>query len=83
MQKKLTKSASNKLLSGTLAGIGEYLGWTDSQITLLRIGYAVLSVFSAGFPGALLYLILLLVIPSANKSDSVSADKHDTDDYGW
>lgn len=58
-EKKLTRSDDRKI-AGVCSGIAEYFGW---DATLVRIVYAVLSVFSAGFPGLILYLILWLVIP--------------------
>lgn len=60
MEKRLTKSNTNKMLSGVLGGIGEYFGIDP---TLIRVGYAALTVFSAGFPGLLLYIVLALIIP--------------------
>ena len=60
MEKRLTKSNTNKMLSGVLGGIGEYFGIDP---TLVRVGYAALTVFSAGFPGLLLYILLALIIP--------------------
>lgn len=59
MQRKLTRS-NNQMIAGVCAGIAEYLGW---DTTLVRVLYAVLSVFSAGFPGLLLYIILWIVMP--------------------
>ncbi len=61
MDKKLTKS-KNKMVGGVCAGIAEYLGW---DITLVRIIYLCLSLFSAGFPGLLLYIILSIVMPQS------------------
>lgn len=58
--KKLTKS-NNKMLYGVCAGIAEYL---DIDPTVVRVVYALLSVFSAGFPGLLLYLILVIIMPA-------------------
>ena len=60
MEKRLTKSNTNNMLSGVLGGIGEYFGIDP---TLVRVGYAALTVFSAGFPGLLLYIVLALIIP--------------------
>lgn len=60
MNKKLYKSNSDKMLCGVLGGFAEYLG-IDS--TLLRVIYAVVSLFSAGFPGLLVYIICALVMP--------------------
>jgi len=51
------------MIAGVCAGIAEYVGW---DITMVRVIYAVLSVFSAGFPGLLLYIILWIVMPKAN-----------------
>lgn len=62
MQQKLTRS-NNQMIAGVCAGLAEYLGW---DTTLVRVLYAVLSVFSAGFPGLLLYIILWIVMPRAN-----------------
>lgn len=60
MEKKLVKS-NNKMLAGVCAGVAEYLGW---DITVTRVIYAVLSVFTVGFPGLLLYLILAIIMPN-------------------
>lgn len=61
MDKKLTKS-NNKMVAGVCAGLAEYLGWDVTII--MRAVYAVLSVFSVGFPGLLLYIILAIVMPN-------------------
>lgn len=60
MQKKLTKS-NNKSLAGVCAGIAEYF---DLDPTVVRVAYVALSLFSAAFPGVLLYIILALVMPA-------------------
>lgn len=61
MEKKLKKSA-NKMLSGVCAGLAEYLGWDP---TLMRVLYAALSIFTAAFPGLVLYIILAIIMPDA------------------
>ena len=60
MKKKLYKSNSDKMLAGVLGGFAEYIG-VDS--TLVRLDYVLIAMFSAGFPGILLYIICALVIP--------------------
>jgi phage shock protein C len=60
MEKRLTKS-NNKMLAGVCAGIAEYF---SIDPTVVRVAYAVLSVFSTGFPGLLLYLILMIIMPA-------------------
>ena len=59
MEKKLTKS-TNKMLSGVLAGIAEYL---NIDPTVVRVAYLFLTVFTA-FAGIIVYLLLMLVMPN-------------------
>ena len=59
MEKKLRRS-NNKMIAGVCAGIAEYF---NLDPTLVRVGYVLVSIFSAGFPGLLVYLILMLVMP--------------------
>lgn len=60
MNKKLYRSKQNKTIAGVCGGLAEHLGWDADK---LRIGYVVLSVLSAAFPGLLVYLVLWFVIP--------------------
>ena len=48
------------MIAGVCGGIAEWLGWDP---TLLRIGYVVVSILSAAFPGLLVYLVLWLIMP--------------------
>lgn len=64
-QKKLTRSA-NKVLGGVLGGIADYM---DVDPTIVRVVYVALTVFSAAFPGLLLYIIMLLLIPHKDPRD--------------
>jgi phage shock protein PspC (stress-responsive transcriptional regulator) len=64
-QKKLTRS-TNKILAGVCGGIAEYF---DIDPTLVRILYAALSFFSAAFPGLILYIIMMLIMPEKDKND--------------
>lgn len=57
--KKLTRS-NDKMVAGVCAGIAEYF---DIDPTLVRVCYAALSVFTTGFPGLLLYIILMIIMP--------------------
>jgi phage shock protein C len=63
--KKLTRS-TNKMLAGVCGGIAEFF---DIDPTLIRVCYAALSVFSAAFPGLILYIILILIMPEKDKND--------------
>ncbi|MBQ8782698.1 MAG: PspC domain-containing protein [Clostridia bacterium] len=60
MKKKLYRSVNDKKLCGVCAGVGEYF---DIDPTLIRIVYALLTAFLAGFPGVILYIILAFIIP--------------------
>lgn len=57
--KKLYRS-SDRMLGGVLAGFAEYI-YADK--TLIRLVYVLLSVFTAGFPGLLVYIIFWAVVP--------------------
>ncbi|HET7732292.1 MAG TPA: PspC domain-containing protein [Paludibacter sp.] len=59
MDKKLKRS-KDQMIAGVCAGIAEYF---NLDKTLVRVLYVVLAVFSAGFPGLLLYIILWLIMP--------------------
>ena len=59
MEKKLRRSR-NSMIAGVCAGIAEYF---NLDPTLVRVAYVILSAVSAGFPGILLYIILILVMP--------------------
>ena len=67
-QKKLTRS-TNKMLAGVCGGIAEYF---EVDPTLIRVAYSALSIFTTGFPGLLLYLILMLIMPAAGSNDGQS-----------
>ena len=58
-EKKLTRSVDRKV-AGVCGGIAEYFGVDP---TVIRIAYVILTFFSAGFPGLVLYLILMLLMP--------------------
>lgn len=58
----LHRSRTNKVIAGVCAGLADWLGW---DATLVRILYVLISVFSAAFPGIIVYLILWLVMPKA------------------
>jgi phage shock protein C len=57
--KKLLRS-NDRWIAGVCGGIAEYFDWDPALVRLL---YILLSVFSAGFPGTLIYIILWIVMP--------------------
>ncbi len=56
----LRRSVMDRQIAGVCGGLGEYFG---IDTTAVRVAYVLLSVFSAGFPGMLVYVILWLLIP--------------------
>ncbi len=61
MNKKLTRS-NNKMLCGVCAGVAEYF---DIDPTIVRVLYAFLTLFSAAFPGIILYIVMALIVPKS------------------
>ena len=58
----LQRSNKNKMIAGVCGGIAEWQGWDP---TLVRIGYVLVSILSAAFPGLLFYFILWAIMPKA------------------
>lgn len=59
---RLTRS-DNRVIAGVCGGLAEWLGW---DVALVRLLYLLLSIFSAGFPGVLAYIILWILMPEEN-----------------
>ena len=49
------------MIAGVCGGLAQWLGWDP---TAVRILYVLVSIFSAAFPGLLVYIILAIVMPS-------------------
>ena len=56
--KKLYRSAKDRILGGVCGGIAEYYGWDP---TLVRLGWVLLSLIWGA--GLLLYIILWIIMP--------------------
>ena len=63
MAKPLQRSTSNAMIAGVCGGIAESYGWDP---TIVRVGYVLLSIMSAGFPGTLVYILLWLIMPKSS-----------------
>lgn len=59
-EKKLMRSNTNKVIAGVLGGLAEYL---SVDPTMVRIVYTILTLCTAAFPGLLIYIIMLLIMP--------------------
>ena len=51
------------MIAGVCGGIAAWLGW---DVTVVRILYVLVSIFSAAFPGILVYLILWVIMPKGD-----------------
>lgn len=71
MEKKQLTRSTDKMLAGVCSGIAEYF---DLDPTLVRVCYAVLTIFTTCFPGLLLYLLLILIIPAAPQASAPSSN---------
>lgn len=63
MYKRLTKS-SDRMLAGVCGGIADFF---EVDPTLVRAAYAILTCFSAAFPGILLYILLCFIMPKSEQ----------------
>ena len=57
---RLTRSSTDKVVAGVCGGLAEWLGW---DVTIVRLVYVLISIFRAGFPGFLVYIILWAAMP--------------------
>ncbi|NLK44050.1 MAG: PspC domain-containing protein [Tissierellia bacterium] len=58
--KRLYLSDTDRKISGVCGGIGEYF---EVDSTLIRLAWVFLSIFTAGFPGLIAYIIAAAIIP--------------------
>ncbi|MEO6066986.1 MAG: PspC domain-containing protein [Gemmatimonadota bacterium] len=56
----LRRSRSDRIIAGVCGGLAKYF---DKDPTLVRVLYVLVSILSAAFPGALVYVILWIVVP--------------------
>ena len=60
--RSLFRIRDGRVLAGVVGGIAVRFDWNP---TLTRVGYVLVSAFSAAFPGLLVYVVLWLLIPEA------------------
>ncbi len=58
----LYRSQRYRILGGVCGGLAEWLGWSPTWVRLL---YVIVSILSAAFPGAIVYVILWIVMPQS------------------
>ena len=62
----LRRSRDRRMIAGVMGGIAEHFAL---DVTLLRVIYVLVSILSAAFPGAIVYLLLWLLIPARRSGD--------------
>jgi phage shock protein C len=67
-QKQLIRPKDGRMIAGVCAGVGQFFG---IDANLVRIVFAVLTVFSAG-AAALVYLLAWVVVPEEGESGSIA-----------
>lgn len=65
--KRLYRSRKERMLAGVCGGLAEYL---NTDPTIIRVIFALLTLFTGGFGGVLLYLVLVLIIPEEPAGDT-------------
>lgn len=69
--KKIYRSKTEKMLSGVCGGIAQYF---NIDPTLVRILWVLITLFSASFPGLIIYIVCAILIPE-------EPDSYDTTGY--
>ena len=64
LRRPLRRSRRHRMIAGVCGGIAEWLGWDP---TLVRALYVLASIVSVAFPGILVYIILWIIVPNAEK----------------
>ena len=65
MHKKLYRSDTNKVFAGICGGIGEYY---DIDPVIIRLVWMLVVILTGIFPGVVVYLIALFIIPDGPKT---------------
>ncbi len=58
--RRLTRSNCNKMIAGVCGGLAEYF---QLDPTLVRVLYVIVSILSVAFPGIIVYIVLMFVMP--------------------
>lgn len=78
MSRKLQRSRTNRLFMGVCGGIADYL---DVDSAIVRIIFVAITLFTAIFPGIILYLACAFIMPREDDdTGTVDADYTEYDD---
>jgi phage shock protein PspC (stress-responsive transcriptional regulator) len=56
----LQRSREHRIIAGVCGGLADWLGW---NVTLVRVLFVLVSVASAAFPGIIVYVLLMILMP--------------------
>ncbi len=59
--KKLYRSSKDRMVSGLLGGVAEYM---SVDPTILRLGYVVATAFTGFMPGLVAYILGVIIVPA-------------------
>lgn len=74
--KKLYRSEENKIVSGILGGIAEYI---EIDPVVIRVLFVLITLFTGFFPGAIFYGVCLFIIPKKPISQNGSKNDNTSD----
>lgn len=63
VKKKFFRDPDDKVIGGVISGFCNFIGF--EHVVLVRLAFAFLTIASVGFPGVIIYLILLVIVPEA------------------
>jgi phage shock protein C len=58
--KKLYKSQTNRVIAGVCGGLAEFF---DVDVTVMRLVWLLIAIFSGIFPGVIAYIFAALLVP--------------------
>ncbi len=58
--KKLYRSKTDKMVAGICGGLAEYL---NIDVTVLRLLWILIVIFTGIFPGVIVYILAIFVVP--------------------
>lgn len=68
-KKALRRSRQDRMIGGVVGGLARHF---NLDATVLRIIYVLVSLFSAAFPGIIVYLILWVIIPLEDEDEGAA-----------
>lgn len=60
--KKLTRSADDRMLAGVAGGLAEYV---EIDPAIVRLIFVIIALFGGGITGIVIYAVLWIVMPEA------------------